>query len=104
MKKIIVLFLSLLILGCATSRKIPVVQMGDNNLSCDQLKAEMVRLDQTQEDINYKKGVTGTNVAAALFWIPGLIYTYYDAGEASKLINERKSHITGIYNTKNCYK
>jgi hypothetical protein len=60
------------------------------------------KLDKAQADIDSKKGVTGTNVASALFWLPGLAYTYYDAGEAQRLINERKSGLTKMYNDKKC--
>jgi len=93
---------SVLVAGCATSKKIQVVQIGDDKMSCDEITRELARLDQAQDDIDSKKGVTGTNVAAALFWLPGLAYTYYDAGEATEAIAERRSHLTGIYNDKNC--
>lgn len=92
----------LLLTGCATSEKIQTVQPGDNNLSCSGLKDELGKLDKAQADIDSKKGVTGTNVASALFWLPGLAYTYYDAGEAQRLINERKSGLTKMYNDKKC--
>jgi hypothetical protein len=88
--------------GCATSQKIQVVQPGDQNLTCPAIKAELAKLDTAQADIDSKKGVTGTNVAAALFWLPGLAYTYYDAGEAQRLISERKSGLTAIANSKSC--
>ena len=88
--------------GCATSQKIQVVQPGDQNLSCTALMDEIRKLDQARADIDSKKGVTGTNVAAALFWLPGLAYTYYDAGEANRLISDRRSALTTIYNGKNC--
>ncbi len=91
-----------MISGCATSTKIQVVQDGDNKLSCDQLKHELADLDKSLEEIDSKKGVTGTNVAAALFWLPGLAYTYYDAGQAKELIYERKSHLTILSNDKDC--
>ena len=91
-----------LLLGCATSEKIQVVQAGDHNLSCSGLKDEIARLDRSQSDIDSKKGMTGTNVAAALFWLPGLAYTYYDAGEAQRLITDRKSALTKSYNDKKC--
>lgn len=92
----------LAISGCATSQKIQVVQPGDQNLSCTELTAEMKKLAQAQADIDSKKGMTGTNVASALFWLPGLVYTYYDAGEASRLIADRRSALTTVFNTKNC--
>ena len=88
--------------GCATSQKIQVVQAGDPTLSCASLKEEIGKLDKAQAEIDSKKGVTGTNVAAALFWLPGLAYTYYDAGEAQRLISDRKSGLTTIYNSKKC--
>jgi hypothetical protein len=63
---------------------------------------EMQKVDQAQREIDSKKGMTGTNVAAALFWLPGLAYTYYDAGQAEELVNQRRAHLTGLYNSKNC--
>lgn len=90
--------------GCATSNKVQVVQAGDNNLSCGDLRSELGKLDTAQADIDSKKGATGTNVAAALFWLPGLAYTYYDAGEAQRLITDRRSALTGMSNTRNCTK
>lgn len=90
------------IFGCATSEKIQVVQLGDPNLSCGGIKDQIAKLDRSQADIDSKKGVNGTNVAAALFWLPGLAYTYYDAGEAQRLISDRKSALTTIYNNKKC--
>lgn len=91
-----------LLAGCSTSRKIQVVQPGDNNMSCSELVAQLERLDLAEQDVDSKKGVTGTNVASAIFWLPGLAYTYYDAGQAMEAINDRRSHLTSIYNDKGC--
>jgi hypothetical protein len=91
-----------LLFGCATSQKVQVVQPGDQNLSCHAITEELAKLDKTQAEIDSKKGVTGTNVAAALLWVPGLAYTYYDAGEATRLVSDRRSALTSVYNNKNC--
>lgn len=88
--------------GCATSEKVQVSQIGDRSLSCGQIKDEFDKLDKAQADVEGKKGVTGTNVAAAVAWIPGLAYTYYDAGQATDKINERRSHLTDLFNAKQC--
>lgn len=103
-KKVLpILFLSsTLLISCATSKKVEVVQVGDGNLTCSELTAELKKLDDAQAEVDSKKGVTGVNVASALFWIPGLAYTYYDAGQATEMISERKSHLTRLYNQKNC--
>ena len=71
-------------------------------MTCSELTAQLEKLGQAEEAVASKKGVTGTNVAAALFWLPGLAYTYYDAGQAMEAINDRRSHLTSIYNDKNC--
>ncbi len=90
----------LLVAACATSPKTQVVQMGDNELSRNQILAEIQKLDKSEKEIKDNKGLTGTNVASFLFWMPGLAYTYYDASEASKLIEQRRSHLTQIFNEK----
>lgn len=103
MKFLAVFSLSILVItGCATSQKVQVVQPGDNKLSCEQINNEIRRLDDAQREIDSKKGVTGTNVMSVLFWLPGLAYTYYDAGEASRLIYDRRTHLTALSNDKDC--
>ncbi len=88
--------------GCATSQKIPVIQAGDQKLTCRELQSELSKLEQAEKEIESKKGVTGTNVAAVLFWLPGLAYTYYDAGQATEAINGRRAHLTALFNEKSC--
>jgi hypothetical protein len=105
MKRIFIgtLLVSLLTLnGCATSEKIQSVQIGDNDLSCKEIQAEMKKLDDSQAQVESKKGATGTNVAAAIAWLPGLAYTYYDAGQATDAINARRSHMAELFQSKNC--
>jgi hypothetical protein len=97
---LIVLALIPFVSGCATSKKVQAVQIGDNNLTKQELVAELAKLDNAQKEIESKKGVTGTNVASALFWWPGLAYTYYDASEANRLIEQRRAHLTSLYNQK----
>jgi hypothetical protein len=99
-KAVLMLTLAGLVCGCATSQKIPPVQIGDNQLSKQEIVCEMDKLVLAEQQIASKKGVTGTNVAAALFWVPGLAYTYYDAGEAMRLIEQRRAHLTSLYNQK----
>jgi hypothetical protein len=87
-------------IGCSTSPKTQVIQLGDEQLTKEQIHVEFSKLDAAQREIESKKGVTGTNVASALFWIPGLAYTYYDASDATRMIESRRSHLTSIYNKK----
>jgi hypothetical protein len=97
-----VCIISSFITGCATSSKVMVNQVGDNKLTCDQIMAELEKMDQSEKEIESKKGATGTNVAAALLWLPGLAYTYYDAGQATEAINTRRANLIKLHNDKNC--
>ncbi len=88
--------------GCATSQKVQVSQIGDTALTCQQIADQFAELDKAQADVDSKKGVTGTNVASALFFLPGLVYTFYDAGEATNKISERRTHLSDIFMQKKC--
>lgn len=88
--------------ACATSEKIQAKQIGDTDMTCEQIVAENERLDAAQLEIDSKRGATGTNVAAAIFWLPGLAYTYYDAGQADQLIMERKAWMAQLFDQKGC--
>lgn len=102
MSKTLLLFITLatLISGCATSPKVNVVQAADHTLTKEQLLAEISKLDSANKEIDSKKGVTGTNVAAALLFWPGLVYTHMDASEATRLVDQRRNHLTNLYNQK----
>lgn len=101
---VITVFFGLMSLaGCATSEKIQVTQRGDNDLTCKQLDAEFNKLDKAQAEVESKKGVNETNVAAVLVWLPGLAYTYYDAAQATQAIADRRSKLTAIYNARHCH-
>lgn len=89
--------------GCATSEKVQVSQIGDSQMSCSNLTEELSKMDNAQAEIDSKKGVTGTNVASTLFFLPGLVYTYYDAGEATKAVGDRRNKLVEIYERKGCH-
>lgn len=105
MKKLIIsaLLVSLFAMGgCATTEKVQPVQLGDHELSCQQIQAEMTKLDDSQAKVEGNKGVNGTNVAAAVAWLPGLAYTYYDASKATEAISARRSHLVEMFENKSC--
>jgi len=58
MKKIVALtgcFFVILASGCATSKKVQQVQVGDEKLSCGEIRGEFKRLDDAQANIDDKK-------------------------------------------------
>ncbi len=88
--------------GCATSQKVQVVQEGDQNLTCEQLTAAIDEVNAVTAKNDENKGMTGANVAAALFFWPALAYTYMDNSKAGELATDRLSHLTKLRNEKGC--
>jgi hypothetical protein len=94
--------LALAVAGCTTTQKVATVQPMDTTLSCSQLQAEFVKLDSVTKQADENKGVNTANVAAVLLFWPAAVGNYMDAETAQKMVNERRTHLMGIWNNKNC--
>ena len=88
--------------ACATLEVIDAKQMGDDKLSCKQLAAEIQEASEFERKAQKEKGVTGTNVAAAVIFWPAIIGTYANANEAIKAAKERKEHLVDLSTKKGC--
>ncbi len=77
-------------------------QVGDENLTCDELVLAMREAARFEEDARQDRGVTGTNVAAAVFFWPGLIGTYANTEEAMDAARDRQEYLSDLYSQKNC--
>jgi hypothetical protein len=75
---------------------------GDDSLTCQQLDREIERTDDVIRDAKSERGVTGTNVAATLFWLPGLAATWINVYEAIDAGNERIDHLQNLKYKKGC--
>jgi hypothetical protein len=88
--------------GCATPHVVSAVDARDNTFSCNRLLFEMNEADRFRSEAQREKGVTGTNVAAVLFFWPAMIGTYANANEAIAAADTRKAHLLNLYNQKKC--
>lgn len=88
--------------ACTTTQKVNVMQPGDRAMTCTQLKAEFANLDAVKADADSDKGVNGANVAAVLLFWPAAAGNYLNARDAENLVNQRRTHLMGIYNEKQC--
>ncbi len=86
--------------GCAKPHLVETLRVSDNNLNCTQLEAEIREADRFRTDAQKEKGMTGTNVAAVLFFWPAMMGTYSNANEAIAAADARKSNLTNLHNTK----
>lgn len=90
------------LVGCASPHVVETTRTSDANLSCTQLDIEMKEADRFKTDAQREKGMTGTNVAAVLFFWPAMIGTYANANEAIEAANTRKTNLMRLYEKKGC--
>tara|TARA_Y100000385_G_C12559346_1_gene411411 strand:- start:119 stop:436 length:318 start_codon:yes stop_codon:yes gene_type:complete len=104
MKKIpIYIIMLLFIASCATPTVVQVVAPTDSKLTCNQIDTEIAMANKYASDAKKEKNIgTGTNVAALLFWLPGLVATNMNANEAIEAANQRALHLQNLKTQKNC--
>ena len=88
--------------GCASPDVVQVEQVGDEAMSCEQLQAATTDANRFERDARDERGVTGTNVAAAILFWPALVGTYMNTEEAIDAARERQRRLTGIYRQRGC--
>lgn len=88
--------------GCATPKVVDVRQPGDDQLSCAQIKDQFLAATKYEKDARSERGVTGTNAAAALFFLPGLLATYMNTEDAIKAARDRQDLLARMSTAKGC--
>lgn len=91
-----------LLAACATPTVVQQTKVGDNDLTCPQLKAEYVDAQEFEAKARKEQGVTGKNVAAAVLFWPALVGTYANTQEAIKAAQDRQRNLERIAAGKNC--
>ncbi len=108
-KPVFVLLLSLSIAACAgkTAQPVASYKIGDDDMSCNELKAEMAYIDAQVTKLIPESDKTEKNVAlgvaGALLIVP---WFYMDLGDAEKVeikaYQDRYSALEKIYSRKSC--
>lgn len=91
-----------LVSACATPDVVSIHKSGDEGLSCPQLKEQFAEAQDFERRARKEKGVTGTNVAAALFFWPALFATYSNVDEAVDAARDRQEQLRAIAARKGC--
>ena len=91
-----------ILLGCATPEVVQVKQVGDRSMSCEQIKKAYDDAGEFEEKARRERKVTGTNVAAAVFFWPALIATYSNTDDAITAARDRQKNLVKIAEEKNC--
>jgi len=88
--------------ACASPAVVQKRQANDDNLSCAQLKDAYSEALDFEAKARKERGVTGTNVAAAIFFWPAMIGTYKNTEEAIEAAKDRQKHLEKIAESKQC--
>lgn len=96
------LALSVLAAGCATPTVVDTRKVGDESLSCGAIKDEIAEAERFEKEARKERTVTGTNVAAAIFFWPALLGTYANTEEAINAARDRRQNMMDLAKKKGC--
>jgi len=102
MKVLAALIFSILLVGCATPTVVDTRKAGDAQLTCDQIRQEVAEAERFDKEARKERTVTGTNVAAAIFFWPALLGTYSNTEQAINAAKERKENMFKLADSKGC--
>ena len=88
--------------GCASPTVVESKQSNDRLMSCSALKTAYGEAKDFESKARKERGVTGTNVAAAIFFWPAMLGTYKNTEDAIEAAKERQKHLETIAAEKKC--
>ena len=91
-----------LLSACASPTVVQQRQAYDADMNCVQLKEAYAEAQDFEAKARKERGVTGTNVAAAVFFWPAMIGTYKNTEDAIEAAKKRQSHLEKIAENKQC--
>jgi hypothetical protein len=98
----ITLVILALVTACARPEVVETRKVNDNQMTCDEIRSELEDARKFEEAARDERGVTGTNVAAALLFWPALLVTQANASEAIDAARERRDVLVELSDKKNC--
>ena len=99
-----IIICGIFISSCATPKAIDVVQLGDNEMSCSELKLAYESANYHEDLAHQNKGVTDENILSGLFFFPAYFVTYGTSIHAEYNASQRKDHLLRLYLNKECGK
>jgi outer membrane biogenesis lipoprotein LolB len=101
-KFVVGLSVVLLLAACASPEVVKSKQAGDSEMTCPQMQAAYQDAQEFESKARKERGVTGTNVAAAIFFWPAMIGTYKNTEEAIEAAKDRQKHLEKLAASKSC--
>lgn len=102
MNKILLLSVAALTLASCAPRYNPNARKPDSDLSCTEIRAEIARAQSARDEAGKNRGLSGQNVAWAIFFLPGVVANEYTNDQVQKAADNRTATLNKIYAAKNC--
>ncbi|GAA5513501.1 hypothetical protein Dcar01_02239 [Deinococcus carri] len=94
--------LAALSLASCAPRYNPNAQKPDTELSCVEIKSEVARAQQAREEAGKNRGLSGQNIAWAIFFIPGILANEYTNDQVQKAADDRIAKLNQLYAARSC--
>ncbi len=94
--------MGIMLAGCATPHVVERNKLTDTQLSCTQIQDEIAEADRYRQEAESEKGVTGKNVAAAVFFWPAAVATHMNSDKAIDAAEDRKDNLIVLYRDRGC--
>ena len=91
-----------LTLASCAPRYNPNAQKPDADLSCTEIKTEIARAQSARDEAGKNRGLSGQNVAWAIFFLPGVVANEYTNDQVQKAADDRTATLNKVYAAKKC--
>lgn len=88
--------------ACVSTQTVSEKQVNDADLTCDSIATRVGEVRAARNYAKANKGVSGANVAAALFFWPALLVNNSNTTSMIKSMEAREAVLVGYYEQKQC--
>ncbi|WP_216324709.1 hypothetical protein [Deinococcus aestuarii] len=102
MNKPLLLAAAVLALASCAPRYNPYAPKPDAELSCQEILAEIDRAQSARAEAGRNRGLSGQNVAWAIFFLPGVLANEYTNDQVQQAADQRIATLNRLYAAKGC--
>jgi hypothetical protein len=92
----------LILSACVSPDVVQTSSVNDGGLTCEEIKVQLVQLEEIRTEASKGKTVSGANVAAAIIFWPAVIGNYSNANQALEAANKRNEVLVALATKKRC--
>ena len=102
LKSAAIVAVTLTISACVSTQTVAEKQVSDSELACNSIATRIGEVRSARNYAKANRGVSGANVAAALFFWPALLVNNSNTSSMIKSMDARESVLVGYYENKQC--